>query len=259
MNTSEWLFISVIFAAFALIFGGTIVAVIGAAAWLNRSTSPRAARLRHLLGGRERLPATGEKGFYRPGEDRALCRAAAKAFAASRGLPYVASDAGLLTPLRRFRDISSRSADTVEDVVRWEGFALLSYTTEDTERSTTKTLLYGDASALQLPAFFITGETIVHKTLFANCDVDFDEDPGFSSRFYLEGPDQAAIRALFGSDVRAAFVAVGECRLECIGSHLLFSESQKTTVAAFELFVEESTRLFEALKERWSRERRFRR
>ena len=255
----EGLFIWLIFAAFVLFFGGTIVAVIAAAVWLNRSTSPRAARLRRLLGGRERPPATGEKGFYWPGEDRALCRAAAKAFAASRGLPYVASDAGLVPPLQRFRDTAKRPTDTVEDVVRWEGFALLSYTTEDTECSTTRTLLYADASDLQLPAFFITVETIAHKTLFASLDIDFDEDPEFSSRFHLEGPDHAGIRALFGSDVRAAFVAVGECRLECIGSHLLFSESQKTTVAAFELFVDESMRLFEALKERWSRERQFRR
>ncbi len=116
-----------------------------------------------------------------------------------------------------------------------------------------------NAAELQLPAFFITGETIAHKTLFAGSDVDFAEDPEFSSRFHLEGPDEAALRALFASDVRATFVAAGECRLECIGSVLLFSELQKTTVAAFEIFVDESTRLLRAVSERWRRERLFRR
>jgi len=250
VSAAPWLLPFLLFAAFAVLLVGIGAAVIGGLLWIDRSKSPRAGRLRHLLGGQEKQRPTGEKRWFWPGEDRALCREASKAFAARRGLRYEESDARFVPLLQPFREMRNRSGERVEDVVRWESFALFSCTTEDSESSTTRTLLYVDGSELRLPPFLITGETIVHRTLFAGHDIDFADDPEFSSRYHLESSEEAAVRRLFTSGVRAAFVAVGECRLECVASKLLFSETQKTTVAAFEIFVDESTRLIRALSER---------
>jgi len=41
--------------------------------------------------------------------------------------------------------------------------------------------------------------------LFADKDIYFEEDPEFSARYRLNGQDGAALRSLFGPDVRARF------------------------------------------------------
>ena len=111
-------------------------------------------------------------------------------------------------------------------------------------------MLYVDASALHLPPFLITAETAAQKMLFADRDIDFEGDEAFSSRFHVESSDEPAMRELLSSEVRAEFVAVGNCRIECIGSNLVFTEQQQTTVAGFEDFVEESVRLLNAMRGR---------
>lgn len=55
------------------------------------------------------------------------------------------------------------------------------------------------APVLNLPAFVLFPETFFSKVgkLFGGSDINFPEAPGFSKKFVLRGPDEAAIRAFF--------------------------------------------------------------
>jgi hypothetical protein len=149
--------------------------------------------------------------------------------------------------LQPFTTVLVQSTATIEDVIRWENFALFTYTYKSSESHETNSLLYVDASTLGLPPFLITAETAAHKLLFADRDIDFEDDAEFSSRFHVESNDEPAVRELLSSEVRSEFVAVGNCRIECVGSKLVFTEQQQTTVAGFEDFVDESMRLLKAI------------
>jgi hypothetical protein len=58
-----------------------------------------------------------------------------------------------------------------------------------------------------LSAFSLRPENLLLKiaTLFGYQDIDFKEDPGFSKLYLLRGPDEAALRSLFGLNLREYF------------------------------------------------------
>lgn len=58
--------------------------------------------------------------------------------------------------------------------------------------------------------------------------------------------DDVAVRALFTPALRSAFVEVGACHLECVSSTLMFRELEQTTVRDYELFVDDSLKLYRA-------------
>jgi hypothetical protein len=62
-------------------------------------------------------------------------------------------------------------------------------------------------AAAGLPAFQLSPESFLHKIgqLFGYQDINFAENPEFSRRYLLRGPDEAAIRAAFPPDVLEYF------------------------------------------------------
>ena len=63
---------------------------------------------------------------------------------------------------------------------------------------------------VDLPQFFIRDENLILDSLgklFGGQDINFTEDPVFSSKFVLQGKDEADIRNFFDSEKRRAFVS----------------------------------------------------
>jgi hypothetical protein len=248
-----------LFVVFVALVGVLFVGGMGAAIWFfvwaNRSDSPRAARIRHLLGGSEKKREDGAKAIHWLGEEKMLRREAATAFAASRRLRHAPADTLLPSRVSSFpQTFPGGGRAAVEDVITWEeerrSVTVATFVIEASpisEHRNTYTTLLIDASDLRLPPFFITGETIVHKGLFGGNDIDFPDDPAFSDRYHLESSDAAAVRALFTPALRRAFVEAGNCHLECVSSTLMFRELEQTTVRGYELFVDDSLKLYHAL------------
>ena len=255
MSISAGTLFVVFVALLGVLFVGGLGASIWFLVWANRSDSPRAARIRHLLGGSEKKREDGAKAIHWLGEEKVLRREAAKAFAASRRWRHAPTDPLLLSRVSSFPQTFPGGAPaTVEDVIMWEEegrsvmvAAFILETGPVREDRNTYTALLIDASDLRLPRFYITGETIVHKGLFRGSDIDFADDAAFSDRYHLESSDEVAVRALFTPAVRTAFVEAGNCHLECVSSTLTFRELEQTTLRGYELFVDDSLKLYHAM------------
>ena len=248
-----------LFVGLVALVGVLFVCGIGAAiwffAWANRSDSPRAARIRHLLGGNEKKRDDGAKAIHWFGEEKRLRREAAKAFAASRRVRHAPTDALLLSRVSSFpQSFPGGGPATVEDAITWtedgRSVVVATFILEASpirETRNTYTALLIDASDLRLPPFYLRGETIVDKGLFSGSDIDFADDAAFSDRYHLESSNEATVRTLFTPDVRKAFVEAGNCHLECVSSTLTFRELEQTTVRGYELFVDDSLKLYRAI------------
>ncbi len=85
----------------------------------------------------------------------------------------------------------------------------LTYTTGSGKHSHThrQTVIRFASSQLNLPDFTASPEGFFHKIgkLFGVKDINFAEDPGFSSAFLLQGASEPAVRQLFGPQVREWF------------------------------------------------------
>jgi hypothetical protein len=256
VTRNPWLVPLVLFGIAMLVLAAIGAVAVAGFLWIDRSSSERAGRIRRLLGGREKKRDAGEPRFLRTGEARTLRKNAARLFAAKRHLSHQSTDQTLLPLLRPFKSVPLQSTGAIEDLIEWrkDGFhlALASYTSEDSEAVNTNTLLYVDLADLKLPAFLIATETLAHRLLFSGRDINFPDDEPFSSHFHLQGGHEGAIRGLCSSAVRAEFLTVGACRLESAGSALVFIEAQQSTVAGFEIFVDESMRLMTALIRQWN-------
>ena len=250
MNEHAWLLPCLFAAGIAGLFAVIIAAAVAGIWWLNRSQSPAAIRLRRRFATESNKPAA--KRFFWTGEDVAYRKQAARDFAGKRRLSFEENGASLVPLLQTFPKLGLLSPRAeVGDVIRWERngrtFSLASYTHIGLEDPTTETVLYVDVSDLRLPPFFITDKKVVHTFRYSMPALEFSDDAEFSSRFHLESRDEAAARKVFDREARRQFVAVGACRIECTESKLLFSDWQYTTVAAYEIFVDESMRLLDAI------------
>ena len=80
------------------------------------------------------------------------------------------------------------------------------------------------ASQLGLPDFTVSPEGFFHKIakLFGVKDINFVEDPGFSSSFILQGDSEAGVRQLFGPPVREWFAQRTGITAAGRGSQLFF-------------------------------------
>lgn len=249
MTGSPWLLPWVVFIIVAVCLAGVGAASVGLILWIDRSPSPRAKRIRSLFGVNDsnRPPA---KRFFWVGEAARFRRHAAQEFARKRGASLEPTDAALLPKLQPFRAAQMQDSAVIGDVIRWtedgQRITLFSYTFDDTDSTTTKLMLYVEGAGRRLPPFFLTGKTALHS-LLGEPALDFAEDVAFSARYHLTGPDAAAIRKTFDNEVRAAFLTVPSCRVECANSAILFVDPEQTTLAGFESFVSESMLLLRAL------------
>jgi hypothetical protein len=122
---------------------------------------------------------------------------------------------GLLAAIQGFTLFSSGRGHSVTNTIRGltDDVELtifdLTYTVGSGKNSSTyrQTIVRFASPRLRLPEFVVSPEGFFHKIgkLFGVKDINFDEDPQFSSAFLLQGPNEAAIRQIFGSAVREWF------------------------------------------------------
>ena len=82
---------------------------------------------------------------------------------------------------------------------------------------------------LYLPAFSLTPETFFDRMaeMLGYKDIDFDDDDEFSRRYLLKGPDESAIRGLFTSERRQAFLKWPKLTIEAAGHSFIFYEARR--------------------------------
>jgi hypothetical protein len=240
MIVHSYLVVGIFIAVIVVLFGTILGFAIWAMLWLNRSKSPRAQEIRRLIGGRAKQRDDGSKGFHWTGEDWALRHAAARDYAAKNGFTYAEKDQTLLDRLRHRQGLIFGDGGDIEDVMRRDNVTVATYSRRTTDTWSIDTALFLETA---MPAFYATTETLAHKAGLLGSDIDFVEDAHFSDMFHLNSTNERAARGLFGREVRAEFVRVGQCSVESDGTSLLFVEQQQTTVRGYEMFVDESLRL----------------
>jgi len=124
---------------------------------------------------------------------------------------------GLLEALRGFALFNSGRSHSVTNTIRGvtDDVELtifdLTYTTGGGKHSHThrQTIIRFASSQLNLPDFTVSPEWFFHKIakLFGVKDINFPEDPTFSSAFLLQGERETAVRDLFSSQIREWFSA----------------------------------------------------
>lgn len=104
------------------------------------------------------------------------------------------------------------------------------YTTGSGKNQTThhQTLCILRADHLNLPHCYLRPEAAFFDflgKLFGGQDINFDEDPAFSSAFVLQGEDERAIREVFTPETRAYFV---DLKQKCLKGKLFFEAGGDT-------------------------------
>ena len=122
---------------------------------------------------------------------------------------------GLLAAIQGFTLFSSGRGHSVTNTIRGltDDVELtifdLTYTVGSGKNSSThrQTIVRFASSRLSLPEFVVSPEGFFHRIgkLFGVKDINFDEDPQFSSSFLLQGPSETSIRQMFGPAVREWF------------------------------------------------------
>ncbi len=143
-------------------------------------------------------------------------REALEKVAASLGLEFFPQGVpGLLGAVQGFSLFNTGRGHSVTNTIRGvtDDVELtifdLTYTTGSGKHSHThrQTVIRFASSQLGLPDFTVSPEGFFHKIvkLFGVKDINFEEDPGFSKAFLLQGAVEPAIRQLFGPPVREWF------------------------------------------------------
>lgn len=106
---------------------------------------------------------------------------------------------------RTYRNILTGKADGTDGVI----ISDYQYTTGDGRNTSTcgQTVALLSYQKGDLPRFELRPETLFDKieAVFGYQDIDFKESPSFSKLYLVRGPDEAAVRALFGLDLRRFF------------------------------------------------------
>lgn len=87
-----------------------------------------------------------------------------------------------------------------------------------------QTVVHLQLPGAQLPAFVLRPEHVFHKIggMFGYQDIDVEGDPEFSRLYLVRGADEAAIRALFDTDVRDFYHRHPRACTEAAGADLFF-------------------------------------
>ncbi|MCX5796602.1 MAG: hypothetical protein NTY77_13995 [Elusimicrobia bacterium] len=116
-----------------------------------------------------------------------------------------------------------------------------------THRQTVALLSYPKGG---LPRFELRPENVFHKlgSLFGYQDIDFKESPEFSRRYLLRGTDEAAVRSLFGLNLRQYFESHPDWCLDGRGAWLAaYRHDRLVEPADFPSFLDEVKVLLWAL------------
>ena len=106
---------------------------------------------------------------------------------------------------------------------------------------------------LDLPHFYAREENSIFDGIgefFGGQDIDFDDDPDFSSSYVLQGNNERAIRRLFNRKIRNAFTRAAEYSYEYegLGDHFLVVDSNGfKDVAARKIFLHDAIKVYAAI------------
>jgi len=164
----------------------------------------------------------------------------------------------LMRALRGFRIVSAGDSHTLSNIIRGITdeveltiFDLTYSTGSGKSRSTQRQTVIRFASGqLRLPEFAVSPEWFFQKIakLFGMKDINFAEDPTFSSAFLLQGANEPAIRQLFGPEVRAWFAGRAGVTAEGRGGQLLFFRAdQRVSPDKIPALLDEGFQLFKLL------------
>jgi hypothetical protein len=104
-----------------------------------------------------------------------------------------------------------------------------------------------------LPDFILTPENVITRLgeKFGQQDIDFDSSPEFSSKYQVQGPDEAAIRLAFSEGLRRSLEREQAFSVENkAGNVAIYRYNQRVKPADVRRFVEEAGAMLRALGER---------
>lgn len=105
------------------------------------------------------------------------------------------------------------------------------FTTGSGRNSSThrQTVVLIRSQTLHLPEFSIGPESVFHRLgeFLGMNDIDFDDDPEFSRKFLLRGPDEAAVREFFSLERRGNFKQHHGISIEARDSHFIFYQARQ--------------------------------
>ncbi len=110
------------------------------------------------------------------------------------------------------------------------------------QRTVRQTVLILDSERLDLPAFTLRPEGLSQKLggVMGQQDIDFQEQPDFSSAYVLQGSDEAQIRALFDAEKLAFFAQRRGLSIEGDGHRLVYYRDHKlVSPQSIQSFIEE--------------------
>ncbi len=175
-----------------------------------------------------------------------------RAIAEQLGYQFAEQEAGLVDSLSGFALFSQARAHarTAANLLRTEAdgaaAALFDYSymvgQGKNQSIRNQSVLLFESERLNLPAFALRPEGLGQKLQGAlgQQDIDFEEHPGFSSAYVLQGPDEAQIRALFDSEKLAFFAQRRGLCVEGDGRKLLYYRAAKrVSPQAIPSFLEE--------------------
>jgi hypothetical protein len=92
------------------------------------------------------------------------------------------------------------------------------------KRTVKQTVICFQFDSPSLPLFSLRPESFWHKVggWLGMKDINFDLNPKFSSAYYLQGPDEEAIRKVFTPAVLAFFEETPNLSVEAMGDRLLY-------------------------------------
>jgi len=129
------------------------------------------------------------------------------------------------------------------------------YTTGSGKNQSTKnqTVIWFRSPVLNLPAFTLSPENILHKIggLMGYQDIDFEHNPGFSKRYLLRGQDETRIRMIFNDRLLRFFEQKHPISAEGQGNRFIFFRSKKVVKPeVLNSFVEEGKALLDIFQRR---------
>jgi len=114
-----------------------------------------------------------------------------------------------------------------------------------------QTVVWFRSSDLNLPAFTLSPENIMHKigALLGYQDIDFEQNPGFSKHYLLRGQDETRIRMLFNDSLLRFFEQKHPVSAEGRDNHFIFYRSKKMVKPeVLSSFIEEGRAALTALR-----------
>lgn len=145
---------------------------------------------------------------------------------------YPQGISGLLESTRAFAQFREGRGHTVTNTIRGvtDDVELtifdFTYTTGSGKHSHThrQTMICFASQRLSVPEFSVTPEHFFHKVakLFGMKDINFAEDPAFSSAFILQGGHEGAVRQMFTGELRLWFAQRSGSSATGRGSQVFF-------------------------------------